>query len=142
MGLHSLLDELFQEGGVTVETPGARTVLQADGQLIVKVTPQVLAEPALWAAHQAALQQRLAPVTLLRSRLGRLGQVVRYVSSSPLLMLSDTPRESSVEMMSLELWTGLTFLIGPALGLVVSGVAWLLVYRARRYLERMLSQRS
>lgn len=84
----------------------------------------------------------MAPVTLLRSRLGRLGQVVRYLSSSPLLMLSDTPREASVELMSLGLWTVLPFLIGPALGMVMSGVAWLLVYRARRYLERMLHQRS
>jgi hypothetical protein len=138
MGLLHLIEELFQHGGVTVETTGARSVFQVDGQIIVKVTPQVLSQPALWAEHLAAFRKRLAPIERLRARLRRVGQVVRYLCGSPLLVLSDTARASSAEL-GVDVWT-VTFLSGPALGVVLSGVTWLLVYRARRHLEKVVRQ--
>jgi hypothetical protein len=136
MSLLNLLEELFRQGGITVETAGARSVLQVDGQILVQVTPQTLSQPTLWKEHLDAFHARLAPLARMQLRLGRVIRFARYFRRSPLLLLSDTASGPAV----VDGWMVAGLLAGPVLGWVMSGVVWLLVYRARRHLERLLAQ--
>jgi hypothetical protein len=109
-GLYDLLHlvwELYAEGGVTITTSAhegnavlARTVIQPDGDVIVRVSDAARGDPAIWARHLADVTARLAPLGhlpmlteragLLR-RWGRLGATGVYhltLASTPTLFIS------------------------------------------------------
>jgi hypothetical protein len=71
-GLGQLVHEMFVEGGITIYTPEAKTLVQPDGDVVVKVTPRFLADAALRDQHRRAVAERLRILDGARAWIKRL----------------------------------------------------------------------
>ncbi len=66
--LPRLLQQLHHEGGLRVASddasgrPVAVTVVMPDGDVVSRVSPDLIDQPALWQSHREALRRRLAPL--------------------------------------------------------------------------------
>ena len=75
--LREIVEELLLGGGVLVTTPEApaptqaSTLVQPDGDLVVRVTPSFLADVALQRQHQVRVDELLGQLIGLRDRLER-----------------------------------------------------------------------
>jgi hypothetical protein len=71
---HTLRELLFQ-GAITIATPttetgrfGAVTIIQADGDVLMKVTPEFLNDDVLQSTHRRALVEQVEALRRIRAR--------------------------------------------------------------------------
>ncbi len=80
-GLSGLL-EAFRRGGLEVMSadpagrPVASTLVMPDGDLVSRVSPDLLRQPELWQLHQQAVLQRLKPLTQVSALLASLSALL------------------------------------------------------------------